>query len=107
MTNPDQQYLDYRDWATTLMSESLNYAFNDGKIGKLCASNEDPEWALNIKKGILSSLQSSSSHDSGMYKEVSLQLKVLNIILHFFCFPYFCIYLLVKQSTRFNIKSLF
>ena len=71
MTNPERPYLDYSKWATTLMSDSLNYAFNDGKIGKLCASNEDPEWALNIKKGILSALQSSSSHQSGLYKEVS------------------------------------
>ena len=81
MTDPDQPYLDYRDWATTLMSESLDYAFNDGKIGKICASYDDPEWALNIKKGILSSLQSSSSNKSGMYKEVSSQLKELYIIL--------------------------
>ena len=71
MSNPDQPYLDYLDWSGTLQTESLTYAFNDGKIGKICASNDDPEWALNIKKGILSSLQSSSSHDSGMYKEVS------------------------------------
>ncbi|XP_029432572.1 apolipophorins isoform X2 [Rhinatrema bivittatum] len=37
----------------------LPFSFQDGKIAKICPSTREETWALNIKRGILSVLQSS------------------------------------------------
>lgn len=38
---------------------SLRFGFDDGRVVGVCSNNKDHEFALNVKKGILSSLQVS------------------------------------------------
>ncbi|XP_027695180.1 vitellogenin-like [Vombatus ursinus] len=37
----------------------LSFVFRDGKIPKICPQQGDPSWVVNIKRGVLSLLQSS------------------------------------------------
>lgn len=38
---------------------ALKFAYDDGRIGELCPDKRDPVWALNLKRGVLSTLQNS------------------------------------------------
>ncbi|KAG8432922.1 hypothetical protein GDO86_017258 [Hymenochirus boettgeri] len=40
-----------------LEKQPLHFSYQDGRIHKLCPSREEPTWALNAKRGILSVLQ--------------------------------------------------
>ncbi|KAM9305542.1 uncharacterized protein PAF06_014108 [Gastrophryne carolinensis] len=40
-----------------LEKQPLQFSYHDGKIQKICATREESTWALNVKRGILSSLQ--------------------------------------------------
>ncbi|XP_043855212.1 uncharacterized protein LOC122752259 [Dromiciops gliroides] len=43
----------------TLEKFPLSFVFRDGKIPKVCPQQGDPSWVVNIKRGILSLLQTS------------------------------------------------
>ncbi|XP_070564132.1 uncharacterized protein [Ptychodera flava] len=43
----------------TLEEKPLAFSFQDGEIPEICPDMEEPSWALNIKRGILSHFQSS------------------------------------------------
>ncbi|XP_072466121.1 uncharacterized protein [Notamacropus eugenii] len=43
----------------TLEKFPLSFVFRDGKIPKICPQQGDPSWVVNIKRGILSLLQTS------------------------------------------------
>ncbi|CAI9743195.1 apolipophorins-like [Octopus vulgaris] len=43
----------------TLQEHPLRFSFQGGRIEDLCPNHDEPTWSLNIKRGILSSLQSA------------------------------------------------
>ncbi|XP_060596717.1 uncharacterized protein LOC132750705 [Ruditapes philippinarum] len=48
-----------KQFAQTLEKFPLRFSFQDGRIETVCPSEREEPWAVNIKKGILSSLQNS------------------------------------------------
>ena len=42
-----------------LQKNTVNFEFDNGRIGKICYSSEDPLWVVNIKRGVMSSFQQS------------------------------------------------
>eukprot|EP00916_Digyalum_oweni_P025904 GHVL01042641.1.p1 GENE.GHVL01042641.1~~GHVL01042641.1.p1 ORF type:complete len:511 (+),score=24.16 GHVL01042641.1:148-1680(+) len=42
-----------------LEGQSLRFAFHDGAVGELCPGDDEDIWALNIKRGVLTSFQNS------------------------------------------------
>jgi len=44
-------------WKDELESRPLRFSFDDGHIPEICPPAEEPAWALNIKRGILSAFQ--------------------------------------------------
>jgi hypothetical protein len=48
-----------KQFAQTLENFPLRFSFQDGRIETVCPSEREEPWAVNIKKGILSSLQNS------------------------------------------------
>ncbi|KAK2543908.1 hypothetical protein Q9966_002757 [Columba livia] len=56
-----------------LEQHPLHFSFHDGKILKLCPVRSEQTWALNIKRGILSVLQTSqASPPSAVVEEVDV-----------------------------------
>ncbi|XP_064376460.1 uncharacterized protein LOC112981027 isoform X3 [Dromaius novaehollandiae] len=56
-----------------LEQHPLHFSFYDGKILKLCPVRSEQTWALNIKRGILSVLQTSqASAASGVIEEMDI-----------------------------------
>uniref|UniRef100_A0A158R520 Vitellogenin domain-containing protein n=1 Tax=Syphacia muris TaxID=451379 RepID=A0A158R520_9BILA len=45
------------DWKQILEKYPLKFGFNDGKVLSVCPSAEDPVWAVNMKRAILSIFQ--------------------------------------------------
>ncbi|XP_050082628.1 uncharacterized protein LOC126569520 [Anopheles aquasalis] len=45
--------------AEQLMNYDLRFAFHDGAISEICHENDESAWTLNLKRGILSSLQNT------------------------------------------------
>jgi hypothetical protein len=43
-----------------LESEALQFAYDSGRVQSVCASHADPEWALDVKKAVVSALQMSA-----------------------------------------------
>lgn len=48
-------------FAAELEKHPLVFSFQDGQIEHMCPSVDEPIWALNIKRGILSAIQNSMS----------------------------------------------
>lgn len=46
-------------FATALEQYPLIFSFQDGQVEHMCPSVDEPIWALNIKRGILSAMQNS------------------------------------------------
>ena len=42
-----------------LEDRALRFAFYDGAVGELCPGDEEVLWALNVKRGVLTSFQNS------------------------------------------------
>ncbi len=49
------------EFSRQLEAVPLRYAFQDGRVEHLCAS-EESAWVLNIKRGVLSAFQNSMEH---------------------------------------------
>ena len=47
------------EWARALQESPLRFAFLDGTIETVCPDNRENDWVLNVKRGILSSLQNT------------------------------------------------
>lgn len=47
------------EFRTNLEESPLAFSFQDGRIEELCTSRPEKTWVLNIKRGILSSIQNS------------------------------------------------
>lgn len=47
------------EFAHTLQQHPLIFSFQDGQVEHLCPSTDEPVWALNIKRGVLSAMQNS------------------------------------------------
>ncbi|KAM3718740.1 putative apolipophorin protein [Dirofilaria immitis] len=45
------------DWSSILERSSLRFAFDDGEVKAVCPDDNDPTWAVNIKRAILSAFQ--------------------------------------------------
>uniref|UniRef100_A0A915PUL0 Vitellogenin n=1 Tax=Setaria digitata TaxID=48799 RepID=A0A915PUL0_9BILA len=45
------------DWSDILERSSLRFAFDDGEVKAVCPHEDDPTWAVNIKRAILSAFQ--------------------------------------------------
>ena len=39
------------------MQNALPFTFHDGQVPHICPAPEDPVWSVNIKRGILSTIQ--------------------------------------------------
>ncbi len=64
----------HKSFRSQLEQRPLRFAFQDGSIKELCASEDEPEWVLNVKRGVLSSFQNSMEHfdDDHKVTEVSV-----------------------------------
>merc|ERR1711881_469799 len=63
---------DLQQWQRALTQNPLHFSYQDGTIPVLCASNNDPTWVLNIKRGILSSLQVSTTSTLAAVQETDV-----------------------------------
>ena len=61
-----------KEFAQTLERYPLRFSFQDGVVESVCPDQDDVTWAINIKKGILSSFQNSMDNFETEYtgKEV-------------------------------------
>merc|ERR1712168_1426706 len=50
---------DAEKFASEVSRKPLRFAFDDGKITHICAAEEEEEWVLNIKRGVLSNFQNT------------------------------------------------
>jgi len=74
LTSPDQTISSQSlaAWETSLLENPLHFSWQDGSIPNICAATDDPAWVLNIKRGILSTLQVSSVETVEAIEEVKL-----------------------------------
>lgn len=47
------------DIASDISRYELRFSFHDGEISEVCPAEDEPNWVLNFKKGLLSALQNS------------------------------------------------
>nr|CAB3262975.1 uncharacterized protein LOC100186072 [Phallusia mammillata] len=52
----DSSNIDTTDWTDLMTRNPLHFSWQDGKIPQICASNDDPNWVLNVKRGVLSTM---------------------------------------------------
>eukprot|EP00106_Octopus_bimaculoides_P004758 XP_014772200.1 PREDICTED: vitellogenin-like [Octopus bimaculoides] len=62
-------------FSDTLEEHPLRFSFQGGRIEDLCPNHDEPTWSLNIKRGILSSLQSAME---GFVNNQTFTEKILN-----------------------------
>lgn len=48
-----------REWASSLQERPLRFAYLDGTIDAVCPDDREQTWVLNVKRGLLSSLQNT------------------------------------------------
>ena len=46
-------------FASKVSQKPLRFGFDDGKISDICPSDDEEEWVLNFKRGVLSNFQNS------------------------------------------------
>lgn len=76
-----KQYADQdkdKQFAQTLEKYPLRFSFQDGRIESVCPSTREETWAVNIKKGILSSLQNSMDSFDFNFKGSEVRIIILN-----------------------------
>ncbi|XP_074640262.1 uncharacterized protein LOC141898317 isoform X2 [Tubulanus polymorphus] len=63
-----------REFKAALEARSLPFSFQDGHIEAICPSTEEKPWVLNVKRGILSTIQFSPTkfHDRISVKETDV-----------------------------------
>ncbi|CAK8688943.1 unnamed protein product [Clavelina lepadiformis] len=61
-----------QDWADDLQRNPVHFNWQDGSIPEICSSNSDPAWVLNIKRGVLSTLQVSSVESTEAIEETDV-----------------------------------
>ena len=47
------------EFRRALERNPLRFSFQDGRIEELCPAENEPEWVLNIKRGLLTAFQNS------------------------------------------------
>lgn len=75
------------EFKKALEEHHLRFSFQDGIMEELCPLPEESEWVLNIKKGILSSLQNtmdSFKTEQGLVEVSSRLIKKIHEIMNFF-----------------------
>ena len=50
-------------YASDMTARPIRFAFDDGKIEHICAEDTEPTWVLNVKRGILSTIQNAWEAD--------------------------------------------
>ena len=53
------------DFSQSLEKYPLRISFQDGSIDELCQVAEEPQWVMNVKRGILSVFQSNFVEGQG------------------------------------------
>ena len=53
--------VDVTTFSDALQQNSINFGFDNGRVKDVCATNKDPLWVTNLKKGVLSAFQQSVS----------------------------------------------
>lgn len=48
-----------------LEESAVRFMFDTGKVAEVCSSSDDPVWATNIRKGVLSVFQQAIEPDMG------------------------------------------
>ena len=62
-----RQHVDkHQQFKQAIESKPLRFAFIDGKIENICPSTDEQVWVLNIKRGILSTLQNTMNSLQGV-----------------------------------------
>lgn len=56
------------DFAGVLSNSPLRFSFHDGHIEELCPQEDDPNWSLNFKRGILSMMHNTMKRFDLDYK---------------------------------------
>ncbi|TMS40122.1 hypothetical protein L596_006543 [Steinernema carpocapsae] len=59
------------DHAATLEKNVLRFGFEFGRVNSVCPSKDDPAWAVNIKRGFLSSFQTGFDDSEEIETDVS------------------------------------
>ena len=57
----------------------LKFAFHDGHISHVCPQESDPVWSVNIKRGVLSSLQNTMPRFDLSHETVAVIILILEI----------------------------
>ncbi|XP_043224104.1 uncharacterized protein LOC122382611 isoform X2 [Amphibalanus amphitrite] len=57
-------------FSSPLESYHLRYGFHDGVVDAICPENGDPTWSVNVKRGIVSTLQNSMDRIDLDYSDV-------------------------------------
>ncbi|XP_053973970.1 uncharacterized protein LOC128873939 [Hylaeus volcanicus] len=65
------------EFKTNLERFALRFSFDDGRIEELCPDSQDPIWALNLKRGVLSMLQNSMKRFDVDHREDELDVNGL------------------------------
>ena len=77
----------------TLMQNALPFTFHDGQVPHICPAPEDPVWSVNIKRGILSSIQNSMPRFDLDYEASH---EVLLILILYLLIPFTHLYIFVS-----------
>lgn len=99
-TGPTDKYVaasQKEEFRTALQKHCLRFSFQDGIIDQLCPSEGEAVWVLNIKRGILSSLQNSMKFIDDRYTHTY---EVDNTILHFLIFYFIFLVHFTKSMVQ-------
>lgn len=53
------------EFSRILQEHNTNFAMDSGQVTEVCSTSTDPVWAVNLKKGILSTFQQTIGPDTG------------------------------------------
>ena len=53
------------EFSRVLQQHNINFAMDSGQVTEVCSTSADPVWAVNLKKGILSTFQQNVGPDTG------------------------------------------
>lgn len=64
-----QHVRDLTPFKKALQDKAMSFAFIDGRVESVCPRSDDDIWAVNIRRGILSTLQNTMSRLQGMSQD--------------------------------------